>query len=412
MKDDFLQAVRLSYSVKTSVAPSGERWALIVGPPDGIAHEPSTLYGAMCLRERGLSHNSQTAHLGAVVIALNWAERKGIDLDARIGSCDLLTRNEVVDLRLNLRWNLNHDKAKDPEAKASTRATVSHATFYNRVHFVWDYIVWHAEEVIRRIPARDSARAREARLRLDDFKKMFLSGLPVPKDGEREAMDETTEAAFLGAIMPGSPTNPFKPHVQHRNYALLLLYYETGCRRGEALKIKGEDLFLHGKTPHLMIVVRNDEKADPRTFEPRAKTLGRREEVGPILAAAIQNYVVNHRAKLPGAKRTPYVFLNHRGTPISLPSVNDMFRLLRTSVPGIADDFTPHVVRHSMNERFSEMADELGWSESEELQARNYKNGWKKTSKTGERYLRRHTKRKAAEASLRMQANSWEGKAR
>ena len=60
------------YRVKLSVAPStGERWALIEGPPRGIGHEASTVYCGIVLCQKGLSFNSQMSILGAVAIALN-----------------------------------------------------------------------------------------------------------------------------------------------------------------------------------------------------------------------------------------------------------------------------------------------------------------------------------------------------
>ena len=56
---------------------------------------------------------------------------------------------------------------------------------------------------------------------------------------------------------------------------------------------------------------------------------------------------------------------------------------------------------------FSDAADEVGLNEAEEQLARNYSMGWKKGSRAVRGLLLRRTKKKAAEASLRMQAKSW-----
>lgn len=80
-----------------------------------------------------------------------------------------------------------------------------------------------------------------------------------------------------------------------------------------------------------------------------------------------------------------------------------MYRLLRDRVPGVARHMSPHVSRHDANEAFSEVADEMGLDEAEERQLRNYTYGWEKQSTQGDRYVRRHVARAAAQAFLRLQ---------
>ena len=103
---------------------------------------------------------------------------------------------------------------------------------------------------------------QEARNRLDDFRTMMLSGLPNPKTGGREALDDDERAVFLAAIAPGSATNPFKPPNQRRNDVALRLLDTLGCRRGELLKITVDDLHLHGPRTYVEIVLRQDEVDD------------------------------------------------------------------------------------------------------------------------------------------------------
>lgn len=95
------------FRVRTSVAGDGERWAFIGVGKHGLPHDPTLLFATLSLRERGLSVNSQVAYLSALAIVLAWAKERGIDLDRRMGECDLLNRYEIYDLRGRLKRNFN-----------------------------------------------------------------------------------------------------------------------------------------------------------------------------------------------------------------------------------------------------------------------------------------------------------------
>jgi len=402
-----LQRKTRQYRVKSTTFPSsGERFVLIEGPPSGITLEAPALYAVMSLRERGCSPNTMYLAMQAVAIMLEWAASRSpaIDIDERLGTGMIFSREEIHALRRELRRDLG------ASADRNGGRVVSTAHYYNRCHAVRNYVVWHAENIMRRIPVRETLRVQEHRIRLEDFSTMMVSDLPSPRAGSREGVDENVEKAFLEAIRPGSATNPFQKQHQSRNHALLLLYHIHGLRRAEALKIKGEDLFLTGPQPMVRILVRVDEPSDPRRIEPRAKTEGRDVPLGAGLVEALKDWVLVHRSSYPGAKKTPYIFVARDGAPLSLNAVNDMFRLLRSRVPGISADFTTHHLRHTANDRLTDVAEELGWDEAEEKRNRNYQFGWAKNSDQGEKYRTRSTRRRAAEASLRLQEKSWASK--
>lgn len=347
-------------------------------------------------------------HLSAVALLFQWAATRTpvIDLDQRLQSVELLSRDEILSLRRHLRQNRNVHRVKDPSKVKETKSTVGHGHYYFRCHAVRDYIVWHAQRSIDRIQNRDVQRLQEVRIRLDDFRNRMTGDLPAPRENAREGVDEADQLVFLEAIRPGSATNPFKPRYQLRNYALLLLYHEHGPRKADALKIKGEDLYLQGDRPMIKIVVRQDEREDTRTNEPRHKTFGRELFVSEELAAAIQDWIIDERPKYPNARRSPYVFLARTGAPLSLASVDDMFALLRERVPGLPPNFSAHITRHNANDRFTKVARDLGWSEAEEQRNRNYQFGWSKTSKQGDRYRIRSIRAAAAMAAMKMQEQS------
>lgn len=394
------------YRVKTTTFPStGERFVLVEGP-NGIALEATTLYTMMTLRARGLSPSTMYHAIQAVALLLEWADRRNppFDLDERIGGGTLFLAEEVQALRRDLRADLS-------KAKAGKASMVATGHYYNRCHAVRDYITWHAENVIRRIPLLQTQRANEHRIRLEDFRTMMVADLPSPRAKSREGVDDAVQQAFLEAIRPGSPTNPFQKRHQARNHALMMLYFVHGLRRAEALKIKGEDLHLSGPNPMIRILVRIDEPEDKRRIEPRAKTEGRDLFVGPELSAILQEWVTKHRPSYPGSKKTPYVFIARDGKPLALSTVNDMFVLLRERVPELPNDFTTHQLRHTANDRLSDLADSMEWNEAEDRRNRNYQFGWSKNSNQGDSYRTKSTRRKAAEASRIMQDKSWNGKA-
>lgn len=399
----------LVYRVKKITFPSsGERFVVVDGPPDGIAIESTSIYTSMRLRELGLSPNSMSQHLSAVALLLRWAASHvpAIDLNARLESVQLLSTDEILSLRRELRRNLNVGRVKDPEKLTSLRPTVRHGHYYFRCHAVRDFVVWHAQRAIDRIQTKEIARLQEYRFRLDIFRERMTGDLASPRERHREGVGENVQAIFLEAIRPGSDTNPFQLQHQARNHALLLLYHVHGPRKSDPLKLKGEDLHLHGNEPSIEIVVRYDELADPRRHEPRHKTFGRPLKLGPKLTAAISDYVLIARPNYPNAKRSPYVFLARNGKPLSLAAVDDMFRLLRRRVPGLPPDFTCHITRHNAVDRFGELAKKLGWTESEHRRNENFQFGWSKTSTQGDRYRLRGVREAAGKALLAMQMDS------
>lgn len=380
------------FSVKLLRFRSGERHAAIVDGRGLLATQPG-FYVMRSRRGREKSAGTDELRLRAVAVALNWASLRGIDLQARTESFELLGPDEIDDLKDVLRLNLRAAKG------AKVKGTVKPGHFVNRCHAVRDYIVWHANLALHRIRVGDP-RLPEARLALDRFVKTIDSDLPSGGSGERDPVHEDALQEMLAAIVPGSPNNPFRPEHQHRNYALLLLYYETGMRRAEALVLKGEDLVLHGAKPSVTVVRRPDDKDDRRKVEPRVKTLGREIPISAELARALDVWIKRHRndpKRYPGASKNSYLFLSQEGTELGLRTVNDMYDLLRDRIKTLPVGLTPHAKRHVANVRFSKKSRALGWTDGETELARNYHFGWKKGSKQGAHYNREYAKEMAAQ---------------
>ncbi|WP_181166001.1 MULTISPECIES: tyrosine-type recombinase/integrase [unclassified Mesorhizobium] len=385
---------------------TGERLPAVYDSAGILARHPN-LYGVLALRSKEGSGGTIEADLRAIVIALNWAGARGIDLEQRTSSLAMLNVLEIEDLRDSLRENLRKRKKKDGQAAAP--AIVQSNTYRTRCRMVTEYLAWHGMAAIQRIDV-DNPKLPEARHRLELFEKAMLSGLPIAKTGgEREGIGVEAQKLFLDAITPGHSLNPFQAGHQHRNHALLLLYYETSARRGEGLKLLGEDLMLEGPAPSVWIVRRPDDPKDTRGCEPRVKTLGRIVPISLELARVLKLWITGHRsdpARYPGAKRHGYVFVSRTGDPLGIRTENGMFDLLRKRVPGLPPELTTHVLRHTGNDRFSAAASKLGMTEAQEEQSRNYHMGWVKHSKQGARYTVRHTRKRAAEVIDAVQRDS------
>ncbi|MBJ3784185.1 tyrosine-type recombinase/integrase [Devosia sediminis] len=393
------EAIPRLHRVKRITYPSnGERSVLIEGPPCGIGHEASSLYVVACLRAAGQSPNSMYQQLLAVSLLLDWASHSGINVEQRTGSCNLFTRAEVLSLKDALRTDMRPDRRGH---------VVSPSHFVARCLAVKDYVVWHTENAIFRMRSDDVRRTQSSQI-LDNFIAMITTGLPTAQSGEREGLDEEVQELFLQAIHPESPLNPFQEQHRVRNYALLLLYWEKGSRRGENLKIKVSDLYLVGDNPKAQVRAHHDDPLDTRRIEPRVKTNERDLDISEKLRAAIEAWL-GARTKYPRSKKCPYLFISRTGSPLAADTVNDMFRLLRSRVKGLPADLVTHHLRHSANDRFSDYAEAAGMDEAEERLVRNYMFGWNKNSSQGERYSRRSTRKKAQKAALAMQSKLVEG---
>src|SRR5258708_39611523 len=163
------------------------------------------------------------ANMNAVCVFHNVCDRLGIDIDARIEGLELFREEEIAALREELRRNLRNSKAHRRDSDDESKA-VRNAHWKNRLIAVSNYIVWRANPVIDRMSLRDE-RLPEARRRLEALPKRLVRKIAVRKHTSKEGMDERTQRAFLDAITPRHPSNPFTKPNQLPNPALSRLYH-------------------------------------------------------------------------------------------------------------------------------------------------------------------------------------------
>lgn len=222
--------------------------------------------------------------------------------------------------------------------------------------------------------------------------------------GQREGLQPEVAERLLSVTSPISPENPWKGKgTRIRNALQVRWFCELGLRRGEVLNVKISDI--NFQSEELTVVRRADDPQDPRKDQPLVKTRDRKIPLSPSFCKLRHEYITNTRRAPEGARRHPYLFIAMgTGAPLSLSAVNAIFAELRNTFNGEFDAVTPHVLRHTWNDRFSDIMDNAKVSEAEEERMRSFLMGWAPTSKTSVNYTRRHVRLKAQQVSLAMQA--------
>jgi len=398
---------------------NGERHSVLTRPRGLPVHE-ATLYLAK-YRKRGRAAN--TIHGVCMALALLYRElaKANIDLLQRLRQGQFLTSSEISRLADAAQYrvadlsyenaneengsNVVHIKRIRMRRKSSVEElkAVSVATQATRLRYIADYL----EFLTMYVGATLSMRMRTE---LTSESERALRSLraqvpPVSKRamlGARQGLSKENQDHLLTKINPDSPDNPWqRGFVRQRNWLIVVLLLATGMRRGELLGLQIRDL--DQRSPKLRIMRRADASEDPRRIQPNTKTNDREVELRPAIMRIVWAYINHHRKKIKAARKYPQLIVADDGQPLSLKSIDKMFRQLRGACPGLPVTLTSHVMRHTWNERFSEQAELLGLTDAVEEKARNEQQGWTDNSKSAATYTRRHTNKKGRELSLKLQ---------
>lgn len=411
------------YKVTTVVWASGERMPMLLESSMGMPLHAPALYATMELRSRGRASATIEQALRAVMVMLLSLRRMGVDLTARIDAGQVLELAEVEELSRHCRLKLDAllsipepDPSgkvvplKKAQLKALAAQEVDPASAAIRMVYIRDYLRWlvaDRQQLLTRAGATPEVLARLS-LTLEQTLKALEARTPAMNAerntvGKRMGLDGESKEK-LGEVLSGEAPAPWKnEHAKNRNTLMLRWLREVGLRRGELLGLKVSHINFQRLT---VLIPRNpDAPEDPRKNQPLTKTADRVLPITQELADLTRAYVMGPRRAIAGARRHEYVFVaNGNGKPLSLSALNKTFSTLREKVEGLPDDLSPHVLRHSWNDEFSEKADEEGLPQAEEERLRNYQMGWSKTSKMGAHYSRRHTQKQARRISMKMQA--------
>ncbi|WP_285577753.1 tyrosine-type recombinase/integrase [Geothrix limicola] len=330
----------------------------------------------------------------------SWFEALGLDLDERVRTANFLYEHEALGLLEEFRSRHRTNSVHRGEVLASTTS----ADF----QVIIGYLDWWSGVQLSR---RTGEMARHYHLKRDHFLKRMKALRPRGKGGQGRSLSPGLRSRFLEVIRPDSSENPFSHDVRERNYALLLLFFFTGIRRGEALKLRTSDLVL-ARNNYIQVVRRPDDPEDPRLIEPEVKTNGRLiplEGFGTAISEdaglpGVMWRFLKARSASPGAWQSPFLFLSRGGQPMALNSVNALFATLRRAIPEFRESrLTPHTLRHTYTECLMDFFDARGIGDEDAKRYLNYLNGWSKTSDTGNRYADRRIEAMAQSVCREMQ---------
>lgn len=394
---------------------SGERYSLLTGS-DGLPLWYPTLFATSQLRNAAKAPNTIEAHLNAIKLLFEWTNSNEIDLKQSFSTMKFLTVEQIESLCSYLKQDRSQRvksnaipimmaKKERNRASLTQRKTVAKQTYYIRISYITDYLEWFAKRVLSE---RKIIISREISHLISQMIRSLKARRPTRSVNQRNAprgLSESQRELLLSVCDPKSPNSPFSSQTRERDCLIVEILYQTGVRLGELLSIKISDLNFQENT--LLIARRHDDVDDPRIKQPVAKTLDRLLPLSRGLSQRMHDYILRHRSLVKGANRHEFLFVTyksgpHCGTPLSTSAIYSIINRVTSNIDCLSE-LTPHVLRHTWNDRFSEKADEQGLDQAEEEKLRSYLMGWKEGSGTSATYTRRHIEKEAHKVSLLLQ---------
>lgn len=400
--------------IKVIEVSEGERAAVLVDA-SGMPKWWPNLFATISYRSRGCSHNSVRNMLGAVEMAYLWAESVGQNFeqlfieDGDVNREDLILlanflgytaheQNEIAACTASPSVGSNVVSVESVRPRSSERicsqiACVSAREHATRIYYVAAFASFVLEMQGSKMLRRDIA-FYEILKRLERdvafFRKLAPSISSHSDDESLEALTNSQVQAIEEAMAIGSQLNPFKrPFIQHRNYLLWRLFYDTGGRIGEIFNLKVEDIRYRERLVDLRI-----SKTRPRTVS-----------VGLSTMELFDAFIQFHWSALPKrARGKGWLWTTESGDRLSINSISQMFATIREKVHDAPFWLTSHSMRRTWNHRFSELVDhrraggEEITPEQEEFM-RNRLNGWSENSPMGRVYNRRRIRLQADKLS-------------
>lgn len=408
------------YKIKIIVTKHGERLPAMINCR-GELHYHANLYVLTGLRMRNRASHTMENALRAIAIAYQFFDSEKINLEHRLTSGVFLTRPELERLNRFCRHHktdialLLAPKAPPPtkivQFKPFLRKASSHSirevtrqTASLRQVYIKDYLLWMLEWF-----SHSKAAGRKSYGWVEEMTKRVLSSFSPAetrrKVNERLGLSQESQQELLRLISPTASDNPWEsPFCKSRNEVLIKVLYYLGIRRGELLALRVNDLNFTKNS--ITIARRPDNPEDPRPYQPLVKTLPRRLPLESTLAAYLYDYIHDHRRKTPHAKKHPYLFVSSTGRPFSLSGLSHVCSEVKAKSPRLLGDFSAHQLRHTWNNRFSQIAKDEGIPPAREQQIRCRMMGWVPDSQMAEVYTKRYVQEEAQRVSLKMQKDA------
>lgn len=425
----------VGYRVQSLRLQSGERLPVLLDSNTGIPLWDPTLFVLKELRAVNLASNTLQQATRAVMVAHQVLDHLGVDLTERlsqgrileVGEIDALThlaglRQESLDALLvravkptkkrSRVISMEKVRMRTPSADEQ-QAFVETETKGIRLMYIRDYIAWLTSgKLLKLDPLHPMypALAATAQLVVGRLSERIPSPPRHNEVGRRQGLSKEVRERVIEVTDPDSPENPWKNrHVRIRNQLIFRWLLGLGLRKGELLGVRLNDINL--RSNEVLIARRADDPLEMRKDAPNTKTSDRLLVLEEGLANLTRTYILGLRKEIGNARLHPNLFVaTGTGKPLTKSALGKLFIELRRKVPGLPEELSPHVLRHTWNDGFSELMDKRGVAPEEEEKMRKRQMGWSDSSKMAALYTRRHTQRKTDEASLEMQAKAFGNK--
>ena len=417
--------LEVKFAIRLVRFKNGETYYMLTRADTRMPLYYPTLFATTQIRNNSKSSATIAANLVAIKIFMNWCVAHRLDLESRLSQHQFLTLVEIESLSRYTQFASDKTRTENRKNRLVSRpnvrerarteirnreASVNGNTQYIRLTYIAYYLKWLSETIIERDAKRISPNdATSIQKMIENILARRHKKSNRSLINTRRGLDESQREELLRITTPDVEDNPFQePSVRLRNELIVLMLYHLGVRDGELLNIRIADIDFQQHT--LLVARRPDDPDDPRAYQPKVKTMDRLIPLRDTLVAKITRYITEHRRQYPTARRHDYLFVTHKagpscGMPLSLAHVQKMFRQIRKSSPDKLSNLSAHVLRHTWNDRFSELADTQEMATATEEKTRSFLMGWKEGSGTASTYTRRHTERKGHEAALKLQNN-------
>ena len=431
--------MNLTFQTKRVEFASGEESYFVVDKAKRCPLEYPALYAMNKLRKKGAAANTIQKVMDSISILYSWAQSSDIKLHERIRLKEFLTEDEIDQLSdfcmLNFKIKDSQvvtkikvtklvkpenikQKTKIKTIRTIEKPSVNSETHYSRITLIAPYLRWLSLQLLRNEAGTERHSVQEMVDELKDRRpRRDRRARFNPKSIEKKDVDTLYEY-----VNPESKKNPFKAKsgdakkiksIKVRNELIFIMCHKLGVRVGELCNIKMKDLHLAGgEDGKIDIYRRPTDKGDIRKQRAQVKTEARELPISGKLAKKINDYITRHRNKVKGASNCEFLFVSHEksstpeGSPLSLAAVRQVFSQL-SKASGIK--CTPHNLRHTWNDEFSELADKEGMSVEREKTLRRYLMGWSESSQMPDHYDRRRNIKLANDASLKLQNKTTKG---
>jgi integrase len=364
----------------------------------------------IAIRRRYQKSRTLLRDVRALRALYRWCEgvrRVPLDLDAHLSGGGTLSASDIEAFVRWLRIGRSRRRKSEESASVST-GVLKPVSLHNYVTPVRSFLLWSVQRYRPergRGPKADALRDHTSLID-NTFDAVRIRGRTPELE---KGMQQRELRELFDVAHPRHPDNPFRHRLRQRNALIVELFYQTGIRRGELLKLRVEDL-LPDEDGNCFVRIhrRPDDPTDSRATEPGQKTDNRVLAIHPSLFDALVRYVREERR--PRRQGRPmklthtFLFVSERGAPLAESQVNYVLGRLAKQCFRDRVKVHPHLLRNTFCNEFIDYCTEVEKLDEEGAKDRlRILCGWTAASAMPERYTRKRIQREANVFNIRRQ---------